>query len=68
MKIKFANDPTEVEVPNFNWVEFREVEMLDESVFGWYGKGSISGQHYIEISKEDYNKNKQKNKTISYGK
>ncbi len=64
MKIKFANDPTEVEVPNFNWVEFREVEILDESVFGWYGKGSISGQHYIEINRKDYNMNKKSKQII----
>jgi hypothetical protein len=64
MKIKFANNPTEVEVPNFNWVEFRAVEVINESVFGWYGKGSISGQHYIEVNKEDYNINNKSKQTI----
>ena len=43
MKVRFSNEDTPIEVPNFNWVEFRVVNVFDDIVFGWYGKGSISG-------------------------
>jgi len=58
MKIRFTNENYPIEIPSFNWDEFRVVKVFEDVVFGWYGKGSISGQHYIEVSREDYDKNK----------
>lgn len=58
MKVRFSNDDTSIEVPNFDWAEFRAVNIFDDIVFGWYGKGSISGQHYVAIDRKDYDNKK----------
>jgi len=37
----------EINVENFNWDGFEIVETNENEISGWYGEGSISGQHYI---------------------
>jgi len=58
LKVRFSNEDTPIEVPNFDWSEFRAVNIFDDVVFGWYGKGSISGQHYVAIDRKDYDNKK----------
>ena len=35
-----------------------QFNVFDDIVFGWYGKGSISGQHYVTVDRKDYDNRK----------
>jgi hypothetical protein len=48
----------EINVENFNWDGFEIVETNENEISGWYGEGSISGQHYISVTREDYERHK----------
>ena len=56
VKVKFFEEDEfkEINVENFNWDEFKITESNKNEVSGWYGRGSISGQHYISVTREDY--------------
>jgi len=50
MKVTFPNESYPINVPNFNWDEFKVENIFDDVVFGWWG------DTYIKISRIDYNK------------
>jgi len=56
VNVKFFEEDEykEINVENFNWDEFKIIESHENRVSCWYGKGSISGQHYISVNNEDY--------------
>jgi hypothetical protein len=60
VKVRFFKEDEfkEIDVENFNWDEFKISETSENEVSGWYGRGSISGQHYISVTREDYERHK----------
>jgi len=52
MKVTFPNESYPIDVPNFNWEEFKVENIFDGVVFGWWG------DTYIKVDRKDYEKNK----------
>ena len=42
VKVRFPNESTWTEVPNFDWGEFKLDKEFDDEIFGWYGGVYIS--------------------------
>ena len=54
MEITFPNDSYPIDVPNFDWENFKAEKIFDECVFGWWGGV------YIKITRAEYDNHTQK--------